>query len=161
GAQLLQQLAECLLRADVDARRRLVEDEQRRPRRERLGDERALLLAARELAQRPARAVREADALDRLGDGDAVLAAQPAPRPGPAARPPPLRPGRRAGGAGGGGVGGGAAPGGGGETAGPARGTAPRARRPPAGPGAGAVRASSCPRRSGPRSRRTRPPPRG
>ena len=48
---------------------------------ERLGDERALLLPARELVQRPSRAVGEADALDRLGHRRAVLAAQPAVRP--------------------------------------------------------------------------------
>src|SRR5712691_11762234 len=48
AVELRQQLREPLLCVDVDARRRLVEDEQLGLGGERLGDERALLLAARE-----------------------------------------------------------------------------------------------------------------
>src|SRR5690349_16469527 len=48
AVQLAEEPRKRLLRVDVDARRRLVEHEQLRPRRQRLGHERALLLAARE-----------------------------------------------------------------------------------------------------------------
>ena len=79
--QPMQQLAERVLRLDVDAGRRLVEHEQPRMRRERLRDERALLLAARQRAQPPPREGAQADALERLVDRVVVVPAQPAVRP--------------------------------------------------------------------------------
>src|SRR5919198_976557 len=81
AVEALEQRAERLLRRDVDAGRRLVEREQRRPRGERLRDERALLLTAGEPQQRPAGEVRDPDALERLVDGGAVLGPQPSERP--------------------------------------------------------------------------------
>jgi hypothetical protein len=72
---------ERLLRLGVDARRRLVEDEERGLAGECLGDEGALLHPA---GERPNRAVREgceADAVDRLRDERAVFAAEPADQP--------------------------------------------------------------------------------
>ena len=67
---------ERLLRLDVDPGRRLVQHEQRRLGGERLRDERPLLLAARERAQRHVGALGQPDPLDRLGDDRAVAAAQ-------------------------------------------------------------------------------------
>ena len=65
-----------LLRLNVDAGGRLVEDEQRRLGGQRLGDERALLLAAGERLQRGVGALGEPDARDRLVDDRAVAPAQ-------------------------------------------------------------------------------------
>src|SRR3954468_23715484 len=77
----VEERRERLLRLDVDPRRRLVEDEQRRARRERLRDERALLLPPREPCHRPPREVRHPDALQCLVDRLAVLAAKTAEQP--------------------------------------------------------------------------------
>src|SRR5919199_498291 len=74
--QLVEQDGDRLLRVDVDADRRLVEHEQLRLGGERLGDERALLLAARERPERPPRLLDEADALDRALDGGPVAGAE-------------------------------------------------------------------------------------
>src|SRR3954454_17250014 len=62
--QPAEQRGERLLGLDVDAGRRLGEREQPRLGGERLGDERALLLAAGELAQPAPGEPRQADALD-------------------------------------------------------------------------------------------------
>jgi hypothetical protein len=66
AVEAVQQRGQRLLRLDVDAGRRLVEHEQRRLRRERLGDERTLLLSAREPLQRAIGDRAEADPVDRL-----------------------------------------------------------------------------------------------
>ena len=60
----------------VDARGRLVEDEERRLAGERLRDERPLLLAARELGERRVGVLRQPDVGDRLVDDRAVRAPQ-------------------------------------------------------------------------------------
>ena len=73
-----QQLGERLLRLGVDARRRLVEHEQRRLAGQRLRDERALLHSAGERAQRRVGDSREADSVDRLGDAHPILALETA-----------------------------------------------------------------------------------
>ncbi len=73
--------------SDVDAGRRLVEDEQRRLARERLRDECSLLHSARERADRRVGDVLEADAADRLGDEPAIVCVEPADEP--ARRHPP------------------------------------------------------------------------
>ena len=90
-AQLLveprEQVRERLLRAGVDTSRRLVEDEQRRLARKRLGDERALLLAARQRREGRVGTVGEPDSLDRLVDDRAVASAQGPMRPPDASRP--------------------------------------------------------------------------
>ena len=72
---------------DVDARRRLVERQQRRLGGERAGDERPLLHAARERPQRVVRALREPDPPDCATDGNPIVGAQRADRP--ANREPP------------------------------------------------------------------------
>ena len=69
GAELGEQDGERLLGLRVDTRRRLVEREEQRLGRERLGDEGALLQAARQRAQRRVGSVAQADALDRTRDG--------------------------------------------------------------------------------------------
>src|SRR5215218_7245319 len=76
GVQPVEQRGERLLRLDVDTRRRLVEDEQRRARGERFRDEGALLLSAGEARQRPPREVRHPDPLERLVDRLPVLVPQ-------------------------------------------------------------------------------------
>ena len=81
AVEAIEQARECLLRLGVDSGRRLVQDEQRRLAGESLGDEGALLLAARERPQREIGAVCEPDTLDRLGDDGAVAAAQRAEQP--------------------------------------------------------------------------------
>src|SRR5262245_19874323 len=77
GVEPRQELAERLLALRVDAGRRLVEREQPWFARERLRDQRALLLAARETAELRIRPVPEADELDRLVDALAIGATQP------------------------------------------------------------------------------------
>ena len=79
--EAVEQPGERFLRLGVDPGRRLVQDEQRGLAGECLGDERALLLAARERAHREVGAVGQSDALDRLGDDGAVAAAQRAEQP--------------------------------------------------------------------------------
>ena len=64
--EVLEQRGDCILRFDVDAGGRLVQDEQLRLRSECLGDEGTLLLAAGERRQPPVRLGREADSVDRL-----------------------------------------------------------------------------------------------
>ena len=88
-AQRLEQEAERLLRRGVDARRRLVEREQRGLGGERLGDQRPLLHPAGERPQRRIRPILEPDGLDRARDGIAVGAPQ---------RPPDARRGEPPGG---------------------------------------------------------------
>jgi hypothetical protein len=85
--QAVEERRERGLRLGVDAGRRLVEHEQRRLAGERLRDERALLLAAGEPAQRRVRAVSEADALDRLVD-DRTVAPPQRPQQAPRREPP-------------------------------------------------------------------------
>jgi len=80
AVQAMEKVAERLLRFHVDAGRRLVEHEEARTGRERLGDERALLLPAGEGREPPPRKVAQTDALERLVDGDSVVSAQPSPR---------------------------------------------------------------------------------
>ena len=65
AVQLTQQRGERLLCVDVDTRGRLVEHEEVRFAGERLGDERALLLAAGEGRDGSRRLHRKADSLDR------------------------------------------------------------------------------------------------
>src|SRR5918992_3412243 len=62
----VEQRGQRLLRLRVDAGGGLVEHEERRLACQRLGDERPLLLAARETVDGPRRGVRQPDALDRL-----------------------------------------------------------------------------------------------
>ena len=76
AVELFEQAGQRFLGFDVDTGGRLVQDEQRRLAGERLGDERPLLLAARQRAQRDVGAVAEPDPLDRLGDDGAVAPAQ-------------------------------------------------------------------------------------
>ena len=76
AVQPVEQRRQRLLRLDVDARRRLVEHEQRRLPGKRLRDEGALLLPAGERPQRPPSDAREADAGDRLVDRVEIAAAQ-------------------------------------------------------------------------------------
>ena len=73
-----EQVGERLLRLDVDPGRRLVEREQLRACDERLGDERALLLAAGEAPDRAPGKGREANPFDRLVDRFPVDGAQAA-----------------------------------------------------------------------------------
>ena len=80
--QVHERVAEQLLRLDVDAGDRFVEHEQLGIRGERVRDQRALLLPARELVQPLAPVVGERDRLDRVVDRLAVGAR--------AALPPPL-----------------------------------------------------------------------
>src|SRR5207342_522194 len=72
AVQACEQVGQRLLRLDVDSGRRLVEGEQLRACDERLGDERALLLAAGEAPDRALGERRQADPLDRLVDRLAV-----------------------------------------------------------------------------------------
>ena len=74
AVEALEQRRERLLRLGVDSGRRLVEHEQRRLGGERLGDERALLLAAGELRERPLGGRREADPVERVGLADRARA---------------------------------------------------------------------------------------
>ena len=76
--QPVEQRGERVLCFDVDPGRRLVEHEQPRPGRQRLRDERSLLLAAREPVQRALRKLRQSDALEGGVDGLTVGALQPA-----------------------------------------------------------------------------------
>ena len=77
-----EKLGERLLGLGVDARRRLVEHEQRRLPGERLRDERPLLHAARQRPDRRVRDAREPDAIDRLGDEPTVVGpSRPTSRP--------------------------------------------------------------------------------
>src|ERR671937_2358828 len=66
AVELLEQRGERLLRLDIDPSRRLVEDEELRIGRQRLRDERALLLSARQGRQPPPRETREINAFDCL-----------------------------------------------------------------------------------------------
>jgi hypothetical protein len=75
-----EQLGERFLRLDVDTCGGLVECEEARLGRERLGDERSLLLPAGETSQRPVPELTEADALDRLLDRVVVAAREAAER---------------------------------------------------------------------------------
>ena len=72
GDEMDERVAEQPLRLGVDAGDRLVEHEQLGIADERLGDEHALLLAARELAHAPAPQVGERDGAQRVVDGVAV-----------------------------------------------------------------------------------------
>ena len=88
GVELIEQRRERVLRLDVDAGRRLVEHEQLRPGRERLRDERALLLARRRAATAaatpaPASPTRSSASDDRL----AILTAAAVPTSRSGARP--------------------------------------------------------------------------
>ena len=72
--ELLEERGERLLRVYVDTGGRLVEDEQVRMRCKGLGQERTLLLSAREPAQDRPALVRETHPLDRLVDERAIAA---------------------------------------------------------------------------------------
>ena len=92
--QLGEQHRERLLRVDVHARRRLVEHEQVRLARERLRDERALLLPAGQRGDGLRRSLGEAHSLDGRPDEHAVAGAEAARRDraerrAPWPRPPP------------------------------------------------------------------------
>jgi hypothetical protein len=78
--ELLEECGQRLLSVDVDARRRLVEDEQVRSCDKGFRQERALLLPARETAQDRPGLARKADALDGLGDDRAFTATDQAAR---------------------------------------------------------------------------------
>jgi zinc transport system substrate-binding protein len=84
-----ERVAELALRLRVDARDGLVEHEQLGLARERAGDEHALLLTAGELEHRTARLGDQADRLDGVVDGGAVL--RTGPPPPPRARESPRR----------------------------------------------------------------------
>src|SRR5437773_6349148 len=77
AVQAIEQRRERLLRLDVDTRGRLVEHQEARLGRERLRDERALLLPTGEPRQRSLRERRQAHPLDRLVDRLAILGPQP------------------------------------------------------------------------------------
>ena len=79
--ELAQQRVEVVLGRQVEADRRLVEHEQALARAERLREHHAALLAARELPDRALRAIRHADAPERVGDGAAVVGVRPPPGP--------------------------------------------------------------------------------
>ena len=79
GGELGQELLEQLGARLVDARERLVEEQDRRVLDERAGDERALALAARELAELRARERGEPHAIERLEREAPVSAARPSP----------------------------------------------------------------------------------
>ena len=76
-----EQGCEGLLRRDVDSGRGLVEDEQLRVAGERLGHERALLLASGEPGERPICDLGEPDSVDRLLDASSILTAESADEP--------------------------------------------------------------------------------
>jgi hypothetical protein len=82
AVKAVEKLGERLLRFDVDARRRLVEDEKLGFRGERLGDERTLLLSAGKARQRPVRHTGEAYARNRLMDALTVVARESPEKPG-------------------------------------------------------------------------------
>src|SRR5215210_318657 len=73
AVKLVEEAGEGFLRFDVDARRRLVEDEQVGLGGQCLGDERALLLTSGQPLQRATGQQRQADAVDRVGDDLAVV----------------------------------------------------------------------------------------
>ncbi len=87
AVEVREELRERFLRLGVDTCRRLVEHEERGLRRERLGDECALLHPARQRAKRRIGDRGETDALDRLGDEGSVLTTRapddPFPRDAP------------------------------------------------------------------------------
>ena len=74
-----ERVAEQLLRLDVDAGDRLVEHEELGLGGERLRDQRALLLTARQLGEPPAPVVGECDRLERVVDRVAVGGTAPPP----------------------------------------------------------------------------------
>src|SRR2546422_10504954 len=78
AVKLVEQGGEGLLRADVDACSWLVEDEELGLSGERLGDEGALLLTAREARDHRVRLFSEPDPLDRSVDRGAIRAAEAA-----------------------------------------------------------------------------------
>jgi hypothetical protein len=81
AVQLCEQFGERLLGPDVDAGGRLVQDQKGGLARERLGDERALLLPAREVRDRHPRLLAEPYALDGLLDDRSVTPAEWADEP--------------------------------------------------------------------------------
>jgi hypothetical protein len=79
GAQdLADLLADLLLEHDVQVAERLVEQQQRRLRRQRAGQRDALLLAAAQLVRGSARVILQPDELQRL---QRAVAARPRQRP--------------------------------------------------------------------------------
>ena len=88
AVEAIEQAGERLLRLGVDSGRRLVQDEQRRLAGERLGDEGALLLAARERAQRDDRALSASPTRSI----DSATMARSRRRSGPSSPPDASRP---------------------------------------------------------------------